>query len=160
MRIEVGGVATPEAYEQQGGDRVGTLPHLAEAGASLLAQLIGMGEPEHGAADGRGPFGIVEGIQPVPDALHGDSGLPRPSRQRDDRAMATVVDAESEGLPHLVLEVLEWRQRQAPLQVLERGWRLIRGQPRQSLRKGRLLDEIERRGLARVPAFRERHTTR
>src|SRR5438128_11296639 len=114
MGVQILRVRAPEANQQQRSDALRCLPHLPEAGVGLLAQLLGMGEPEDCGPRRDGSLGVVADCEPVADGLNGHAGLASPGRQSHDRSMRRLAKTCLQLLADLLLEVLEMAQMEAP----------------------------------------------
>src|SRR5262249_40076537 len=118
-------VFAPEAHQEQGAHALRTLPHLFEAGACLLTQLLGVGQPQDNAARKSLRRCVVTAREPVADAVHGDASLAGTRGKSDDGAFAGVAQRVTKLRLDLVLKRLQRAEPKAAFQVFEIGKSLL-----------------------------------
>jgi len=161
MRQEVLGVAAPEADEGDRADLLRRLPDLAKAGAGLLAELLGVGEPEDGPLGGEIALAVVAVEEPEGDALDRHPGLAAAGGEGHDAAPAErLLESFEESALDLALERLQRFQPEAPLQVLDVRQRLGCRDAGELPGEAGLEDEVGGRGLPRMPSLGEMHRGR
>ncbi len=155
------GVAAPETDEGDRGDLLRRLPDLAEAGAGLLAELLGVGEPEDGPLGRQVAFAVVAVEEPEGDALDRHPGLAAAGGESHDAAPSErFLEGFEKPALHLALEGLQGFEPQASLQVLDVRRRLGGGDAGELGRELGGEHELGGRGLPRMPAFGEGHSGR
>ena len=150
MGEEILGVRSPETDEGGGDDVLLRLPHLAEAGAGLLAQLFGVGQPEDGATLGQLALAVVAVEHPEGDALDRHPRLAAPGGEGHDAAPADrLLEGFEHAALHLLLERLQRFEPKAPLEVLDVRRRLGGRHAGELRREADPSHELGRRRLAR-----------
>src|SRR5690606_2181502 len=124
---------------------------------SLLAQFLGVGEPQDGSA-----FTVMSTVvpsrEPIADRIDGDASLTCAGWEGDDRATARLIEDFAHLGLNLALKVLKRLQFQSTLEVLVIRRSLGRGDSCIFRRKADRGNELECSSLTRVPSTR-RHNS-